>query len=108
MIVPMKKVSLIVLSERKADTLKKLRRLGLMQIEITEGSGERIRELHEQLAALERCVFSLGKPEKGDAAGAPLSPDEALEIARRVDALNEERQACHTRQAALQAELARL
>ena len=59
MIVPMKKVSLIVLSERKADTLKKLRRLGLMQIEITEGSGERIRELHEQIAALERCIFSL-------------------------------------------------
>ena len=108
MIVPMKKVSLIVLSERKADTLKKLRRLGLMQIEITEGSGERIRELHEQIAALERCIFSLGKPEKGDAAGSPLSPDEALDIARRVDALNEERQACHTRQAALQAELARL
>ena len=52
MIVPMKTVSLIVLSERKADTLKKLRRLGLMQIEITEGSGERIRELHEQLACL--------------------------------------------------------
>ena len=57
MIVPMKKVSLIVLSERKEDTLKKLRKLGLLQIEITEGSGERIRELHEQIASLERCIF---------------------------------------------------
>ena len=42
MIVPMKKVSLIVLSGQKEDALKKLRRLGLMHIEIAEGSGERI------------------------------------------------------------------
>ena len=42
MIVPMKKVSLIVLSGQKEDALKKLRRLGLMHIEIAEGSGERM------------------------------------------------------------------
>lgn len=108
MIVPMKKVSLIVLSERKEDTLKKLRKLGLLQIEITEGFGERMRELHEQIASLERCIFSLGKPEKTDAAEKALPPSEALAISRSVDALNEERQSCHTEQAALQAELARL
>ena len=67
MIVPMKKVSLIVLSGQKEDALKKLRRLGLMHIEIAEGSGERISLLREQIASLERCAASLGKPEKGGA-----------------------------------------
>ena len=49
MIVPMKKVSLIVLSEKKEDTLKKLRRLGLMEIQITETSNSRVQELHDQI-----------------------------------------------------------
>ena len=108
MIVPMKKVSLIVLSGQKTDALKKLRRLGLVEIEITEGSGDRIQQLHEQIASLERCIFSLGKPEKNDAADTAMPPSEALAISQDVAALNEERQACHTEQAALQTELARL
>ena len=108
MIVPMKKVSLIMLSEQKADALKKLRRLGLVEIEITEGSGDRILQLREQIASLERCLFFLGKPDKGDVTKKALSPPEALAIARDVTALNEERQACQTERTALQAELARL
>ena len=108
MIVPMKKVSLIMLSEQKADALKKLRRLGLVEIEITEGSGDRILQLREQIASLERCLFFLGKPDKGDVTKKALSPPEALAVARDVTALNEERQACQTERTALQAELARL
>ena len=42
MIVPMKKVSLIVLGGEKNDALKKLRRLGLLHIEIKEGKGPRL------------------------------------------------------------------
>ena len=45
MIVPMKKVSLIIMGDKKEDTLKKLRKLGMVHIEITEGSGERLNEL---------------------------------------------------------------
>ena len=81
MIVPMKKVSLIVLSGQKEDALKKLRRLGLMHIEIAEGSGERISLLREQIASLERCAASLGKPEKGGAQAEALTPGRALAIA---------------------------
>ena len=108
MIVPMKKVSLITLSERKADTLQKLRRLGLVQIEITEGRGEDIPRLREQIAALERCAASLGKPEKGAAPAGPLAPEEALAIAGEIAALEQEKQDCRARQGALQAELSRL
>ena len=55
MIVPMKKVSLIVLGNKKEETLKKLRKLGILQIEISEGSGERLNELKDQVSLLERA-----------------------------------------------------
>ena len=45
MIVPMKKVSLIIMGDKKAETLKKLRRLGIVHIEINEGSGEKLNSL---------------------------------------------------------------
>ena len=48
MIVPMKKVSLIIMGDKKRETLKKLRKLGILQIEITEGSGDKLNELKSQ------------------------------------------------------------
>ena len=107
MIVPMKKVSLFMLASRKKEALKKLRRLGLLQIEITEGRGDRVQRIKEEISALERCVFSLGKPGK-DAAGGDMPPEEALALAREVAALSEEKQKLHAERSALQAELARL
>ena len=104
----MKKVSLFVLSDKKAETLKKLRRLGLLHIEITEGSGSRIETLREEISTLERCISGLGKPEKGESEGKALSPAEALAVAQDVASLTEERQACQAELAALEAELARL
>ena len=47
MIVPMKKVSLIIRESEKDKTLKKLRSLGILHIEITEGTGERLANLKE-------------------------------------------------------------
>ena len=108
MIVPMKKVSLIVLSEKKEDTLKKLRRLGLMEIQITETSNSRVQELHDQIGELERCLFGLDSKAVGNAPGRSLTPEEALAISRDIDALDEERQALRTERSALQAELTRL
>ena len=54
MIVPMKKVSLIVLDGERKNALKKLRKLGLLHIEIKEGKGPRLVELKEQIASLEK------------------------------------------------------
>ena len=59
MIVPMKKVSLITLGDKKTDTLKKLRKLGLLHIEISEGSGERLNELKNQISLLLTFLFFL-------------------------------------------------
>ena len=54
MIVPMKKVSLIVLDGERKNALKKLRKLGLLHIEIKEGKGPRLVELKEHIASLEK------------------------------------------------------
>ena len=45
MIVPMKKVALIIKGDKKTETLKELRKLGILQIEIHEGSGEKLDKL---------------------------------------------------------------
>ena len=49
MIVPMKKVSLIIPGDAKEETLTTLRKLGIVHIEITEGTGTKIAGLQEQL-----------------------------------------------------------
>ena len=61
MIVPMKKVSLIIRENKKDETLKKLRKLGIVHIEIAEGAGERLASLQEQIALLESAIFTIGK-----------------------------------------------
>ena len=65
MIVPMKKVSLIVLDSERKNALKKLRRLGLLHIEIKEGKGSRLLELKEQIASLEKGRFAVAETVRG-------------------------------------------
>ena len=61
MIVPMKKVSLIIMGDKKSDTLRKLRKLGILHIESVEGSGRKLEELKEKVAILESAGFSLSE-----------------------------------------------
>ena len=68
MIVPMKKVSLIVLGDKKTETLKKLRKLGIIHVEITEGSGEKLVALKDKVSLLESALFAIGK-RKGKSLG---------------------------------------
>ena len=53
MIVPMKKVFLMTLGEQKEATLKRLRKLGIVHVEINEGFGEKLERYKEQIAVLE-------------------------------------------------------
>ena len=64
MIVPMKKVSLIISGERKKETLKKLRKLGILHVEITEGQGQRLGQIKEQIELLESTAYLVGKDKK--------------------------------------------
>ena len=106
MIVPMKKVSLIILGNKKSETLKKLRKLGIMHIEITEGSSEKITELKEQITLLENAIYNI--EDKKNKAGKNATAQEALEISNQVAALIEEKKLCMGESVTLNGELERL
>jgi len=106
MIVPMKKVSLIIRENKKDETLKKLRKLGIVHIEITEGSGERLASLREQIALLETAIFTIGK--KKNVEPKDVDAAEALSVATRIQALDAEKKQCEAERIALSAELDRL
>lgn len=106
MIVPMKKVSLIILGDKKTEALKTLRKLGLLHIEITEGSGERLNELKEQVSLLESAIFCIGKKKNAEVKDANAS--EALSIAQEIASLAEQKKEYSAEQIALNTELERL
>ncbi len=108
MIVPMKKASLIILGDKKKQSLKALRRLGLMHIEITEGSGERLLELNEQIALLESSIFTVSEAAKKNTACKSAEKSEALLAARNIADLAAEKKECTASVASLNAELERL
>lgn len=106
MIVPMKKVSLIIRENKKEETLKKLRKLGIVHIDVTEGSGERLASLQEQIALLESAIFMIGK--KKNVEPKDVDAAEALSVATRIQALDAEKKQCGAERIALSSELDRL
>ena len=106
MIVPMKKVSLIIRENKKNEALKKLRKLGIVHIEITEGSGERLASLREQIALLESAIFTIGK--KKNVESKDVSTAEALSVATKIQTLDAEKKQCGAERIALSSELDRL
>ena len=108
MIVPMKKVSLIVLNDEKKNALKKLRKLGLLHIEIKEGKGPRLLELKEQIASLEKGLFAVADLGAKDTVQKEADTQEALSIAERIDSLKEEQKKCYGDISAYEAELERV
>lgn len=106
MIVPMKKVSLIIRGDKKSEALKKLRKLGMVHIEITESSSERLAELNEQIALLETVAFTIGKQKNVQQKAA--TPTEVLSIANEIASLVEEKKQCTAERIAINSELERL
>ena len=106
MIVPMKKVSLIIMGDKKTEALKKLRKLGMIHIEITEGSGERLNELKEQISLLENAIFIVGS--KKTTAEKELTVDESLNIAKEISTLTDEKKNCQAEMITLNSELERI
>lgn len=106
MIVPMKKVSLIIRGDKKAEALKKLRKTGLLHIEISEGSGERLVELKEQITMLENAVFNIENKKIKEVKTADVS--EAIAIAEEIGVLAEQKKAYIAEKSLLISELDRL
>ncbi|MEF2920776.1 MAG: hypothetical protein U0O22_09990 [Acutalibacteraceae bacterium] len=106
MIVPMKKISLITMGNKKEDALKTLRKLGIVQIEISEGTGEKLGQYKEQITLLERAIYSVGKPKKVKQES--VDTKRALEIASEIDNLSEIIKSCISEKSSLNIELDRL
>ncbi len=106
MIVPMKKVSLITMGDKKTQTLKKLRKLGLVHIEISEGSGEKLAKLTEKISLLENAAFVIGKVKKIEQKNVEAS--EAVAIAEKILLLDSEEKLLTAEQLSLKTELDRL
>ncbi len=106
MIVPMKKVHLIVMAEQKKAALKTLRKLGLVHIELRESTTEGQAGLKEQIALLEATLFALGTQK--NAAKKTLSVDEALSVCENIAALGEEKKQLQLQRLSLSSELDRL
>ncbi len=108
MIVPMKKVSLIALGKEKNNTLKKLRKLGLMHIKIRDSRSTRVQELQEKVTELEKVIFTVSDKADKKTVWKDVEPEEAYAIAKAVTALTEEQKACVSEKTEHQTDLERL
>lgn len=108
MIVPMKKVSLMIMGDKKKETLKKLRKLGILHIEIAEGSGKKLEELKEQISLIESAIFSVSEKKNKNVEMKDASKDEILNISKEIYSLSEEKKACLSEKITLTAELERI
>ena len=108
MIVPMKKLSVVTLSDKKVETLRLLRRLGLMHIEETEGNGERLLKLKQRLSLLESGIYTLTERVKKDTVQVEATTEQALVVAENISASVEEKKSIKVKISALENELQRL
>ena len=61
MIVPMKKVSFVLLEEHRKDALKKLRRLGVVHLEKVTGASQELSEYKDSFAKAELAYSILSE-----------------------------------------------
>mgnify|MGYP006288905039 CR=1 FL=1 len=96
MIAKMQKVFLVSLEESRRETLEALKKLGVMHLEEYKGQSEEVEQLQRMRAQIERSIYIL-PPEAGKGASEASAANrrivnDALEIAKRLDQQNEERQ----------------
>ncbi len=108
MIVPMKKVTLLTRDCKRRQMLAKLRRLGVMHIQITEGSGQRLTELREQIEALENGLSLIGERVKKDTVMRQADTAAALSVARGIADRTEEKKQLLSSLSTLETETERL
>lgn len=107
MILKMKKVSLVLMDNSREESLKELRRLGLVHLKSVQGSGPELAGLDDTIARLERGIFSLPTdkaPEDKDFSSLDEALAKADEIQREAERLGKMRD----RTAFLDKELERL
>lgn len=111
MIVPMKKVSLIVLSKERREALRNLRKLGVLHVEELQGSSDELASCKDHSSKITKALGLLSeiKPGKNEKISQTLvGKDAAFDIAQKIISLSDEKKACLDRITADTAELERL
>ena len=111
MIVPMKKVSLIVLEKERKDALKQLRKLGVVQLEDVQGSSDELQAFRDQNNKLAKAISLLSDtkvPKQVAKNQKPLEKDAALELAASIVQATEQKKNCFDRITADRNDLERL
>ncbi len=96
MIVPMKKVFLIVLESERKEALKKLRSAGLVHLEAIQGSGAELSSLKGKLSKMEdacQILTEIKLPKDKAKAAANESSADMLEFSEKVISLVEQKKA---------------
>ena len=109
MIVPMKKVSLVVLNKERKQALEQLKKLGVVHLEQIEGRGEQLAAFKEASnnAMVAVSVLSEVKVSKKTPAAPKLSDSEVAQKCREVIELSELKKKLNEEIAADSAELER-
>ena len=110
MIVPMKKISLVVLENERKGALKDLRKLGLLHVEEVQGSSEELSAFKDQNSKIEKALailseIKLGKKEAPKPS--VIGKEAAFDVAKKVLALVDEKKTCFDRITADSVELER-
>lgn len=108
MIVPMKKVSLIIEGSKKSETLRTLRSLGILHIEAVEGSGKKLEELKERVSLLENALFSVSEKKNKKLKQENIDAAQAISVSKEIVALEDEKKLRTSEKITLNAELDRL
>lgn len=96
------------MGDKKSETLKKLRKLGILHIESVEGSGKKLEELKERAALLESALFSISEKKNKKSKPQSLDIQQATDISKEIVALEDEKKLCSAEKITLTAELDRL
>jgi len=100
MIVPMKKVSLIVLQNERKEALKAMRKLGVIHLEEIQGNSEELALYKEQNSKIEKALSILGEIKLGKKetpAQVQITREKAFDVAKSVLALVDEKKSCFDR-----------
>lgn len=89
MIVPMKKVFIVLLESKRRDSLAKLKKLGVVHVEKAGNSSPELEKLLEQNASLHRALSSLKEPDQTAVFGEKVELKKALDLVDSINSLTE-------------------
>jgi V/A-type H+-transporting ATPase subunit I len=89
MIVRMKKITLIVLDEKRNKVLHDLRKLGILHIYTLQAESERLEELHERKSYLEKALRMLPSAKKPGKVKETEDSKQVIQVAESIFSMND-------------------